>query len=194
MLGELEGDVEGKDGELTLLQDDRDHWRERTQNIISKYDRVDPAELEEMKNQLEELKTEKDRLETEQAPLREQVEGVDQKVQEACKPLHDKLDAFRNQAKEQNRKQNAKIKEGETALEAANGEKAKVVEALENAKEELEETKEALQAAQAKAASRDDAEEGQVDESREGDAVLHARIAEAEKECERAFRPCGSAH
>ena len=42
-VGELEGELEGKEDELKLLQSDRDHWRERTQNIISKYDRVDPA-------------------------------------------------------------------------------------------------------------------------------------------------------
>ena len=44
-VGELEGEVEAKAGELGLLQRDRDHWRERTQNINSKYDRVDPAEV-----------------------------------------------------------------------------------------------------------------------------------------------------
>ena len=69
-VGELEGELESKDGEMKLLQNDRDHWRERTQNIISKYDRVDPAELEEMKQQLETLKQEKERLELEQLPYR----------------------------------------------------------------------------------------------------------------------------
>ena len=188
-VGDLEGDVESKDGEIKLLQDDRDHWRERTQNIISKYDRVDPAELEEMKQQLEELKAEKERLEAEHAPLREQVEGIEKRVEQALedasKPLTQKLDNFRNQAKEQNRKQVAKIKEGENAVEAANGEKAKVMEDLDAVRRECEETKVALQEAQSKAAGaqKEGNEEGEIDESGIGEdlAALHARVAEAEK-------------
>ncbi|KAK3724794.1 Protein mlp1 [Vermiconidia calcicola] len=185
-VGELEGEVEGKDGEIKLLQDDRDHWRERTQNIISKYDRVDPAELEDMKKQLEELKAEKERLETEQAPLREQVDGIDAKVEQAVeensKTFKEKLENFRNQAKEQNRKQVGKIKDAEGAVEAANADKAKVAEDLEAAKHELEQTKSALQEAQAKATSalNGDAEEGQVDESADDQAALTAKAAQAE--------------
>ncbi|KAK3707925.1 Protein mlp1 [Vermiconidia calcicola] len=185
-VGELEGEVEGKDGEIKLLQDDRDHWRERTQNIISKYDRVDPAELEDMKKQLEELKAEKDRLENEQAPLREQVDEIDAKVEQAVeensKTFREKLENFRNQAKEQNRKQVAKIKDAEGAVEAANADKVKVAEELDAAKNELEQTKSALQEAQAKAtsASVGDAEEGQVDESEDEQAALSAKAAQAE--------------
>lgn len=184
-VSELEGELEGKEGEIKLLQDDRDHWRERTQNIISKYDRVDPAELEELKKQLEELKTEKERLETEQTPLREQIADIDKKVEQAVeessKGFRDKLENFRNQAKEQNRKQVAKIKEGETALESANAEKTKVAEELEQVKQELEQTKASLQEAQAKAQS-GSSEDGQVDEDGNSSdhAALHARIAEAE--------------
>ena len=181
--GELEGEIEGKDGEIKLLQQDRDHWRERTQNIISKYDRVDPAELEEMKRTIEALNAEKERLETEQAPLREQVEGIEKKVEEAVeensKTFRDRLEKFRDQAKERNRTQVARIKEMETAVETANVEKTKVVEELESVTRELEEAKTALQNAQAKASH--EAEEGQVDESVEASAADKPLIAEAEK-------------
>lgn len=129
-VGELEGELEGKEGEVKLLQDDRDHWRERTQNIISKYDRVDPAELEDMKSQLAVLKAEKERLESEQQPLREQLETAEQAkaeaVQENTKTYQDRLDNFKNQAKEQNRKQNSRVGEANAALEVANAERSKV--------------------------------------------------------------------
>jgi nucleoprotein TPR len=180
-VGELEGELESKDGEMKLLQDDRNHWRERTQNIISKYDRVDPAELEDLRKQLEDLKAEKERLETEQAPLREQVENADKQIEEAkdevSKPLNAKLEAFRTQAKEQNRKQVERIREIQGSLDAANAENAKVAD-------ELEQIKAALQEAQSNAASSKnmDNEEGQVDESGdfEDKEALRTRVAEAE--------------
>lgn len=187
-VSELEGELESKDGELRLLQDDRDHWRERTQNIISRYDRVDPAEIEEMKKQLEELTAEKARLEAEQAPLQEQIEGIETKVTEAVedntKTWEGRLEKFKNQAKEQNRKQVARIKDNETALEIANQEKAKAVDDLAKAQQELEEMKTSLQEAQSKTAglSSADTQEGQVtDSTGAGDskvAEVEARAAE----------------
>lgn len=178
-VGELEGELEGKDGELKLLQDDRDHWRERTQNIISKYDRVDPAELEDMKKQLEAAKADKERLETEQAPLREQVDGFAQRLVEAQDeirlPFEERVAKFKDQAKDQNRKQNDKIRTITDQLNTAKAEKDQV-------SVELESTKTALKEAQA-SAGKGDGEEGEVHEDgAQGDehASLHARIAEAE--------------
>ncbi|KAM0716436.1 hypothetical protein Q7P37_007881 [Cladosporium fusiforme] len=187
-VGELEGDLESKDGEMKLLQDDRDHWRERTQNIISKYDRVDPAELEDMKQQLEALKAEKERLEAEQAPLKEQVDGVDARIetakQEASAYLTDRLEKFKEQAKEQNRKQNSRLIESKTSLEAAQAEQARLSSELETVKAELEQTKtardEAVATAEAAAAAKVGEEEGQVPETGDEHVRLHARIAEAE--------------
>jgi nucleoprotein TPR len=184
-VGELEGELEGKEGEMKLLQDDRDHWRERTQNIISKYDRVDPAELEEMKKQLTALTEEKERLETEQAPLREQVEGIDAKVQEAVDEnisgYEKRLENFRNQAKEQNRKQNARIKEAEAGVESANGEKTKIAEELEGVRKELEEAKTALTEAQNRPSSKqsESAEAGELTEGNQHDLEARATQAEA---------------
>ena len=180
-VGELEGEIEGKDGELKLLQDDRNHWRERTQNIISKYDRVDPAELEEMKKQLTDLNAEKDRLEAQQAPLREQISIFDQRIEdvkeEVSKPLNERLEKIRNQAKDQNRKQVERIRDMQTALDTANAEKTKTTEELEQAKKALEEAQ-----SNAPGASKTDAEDGQVDESGGNDEMqaLRTRATEAE--------------
>lgn len=188
-VGELEGELEGKVGEVKLLQDDRDHWRERTQNIISKYDRVDPAELEEMKSQLESLRAEKERLESEQQPLREQLENAEQvkseAVEENTKLYTGRLENFKNQAKEQNRKQVARIGEANAALEAANAEKSTAQEELVSLRKELEEAKGKLAEAEAKPASAPaQNEEGEVSEgNNEADhAELHAKIAAAEGE------------
>lgn len=57
---ELEGIVEAKDGELQLLQADRDHYQKRVQNILQKYDRVDPQEMEALNEKLATLEKERD--------------------------------------------------------------------------------------------------------------------------------------
>lgn len=191
-VGELEGDLESKEGELKLIHSDRDHWRERTQNIISKYDRVDPAELEEIKKKLENVKTEKERLEAEQAPLRAQIAShtadMEAQLTEKSAALSATLARFKDQAKEQNRKQNERIRElsGElaslrTELEAArtdveksktalDGARASAILAkqdiseLETVKAELQLTKTALTEAEARIPANNDDEEGQVHE------------------------------
>ena len=63
-VAELENLLELKEGELKLSQEDRDHWQQRTQNILSKYDRVDPAELEALKEKITTLETERDETRT----------------------------------------------------------------------------------------------------------------------------------
>ena len=198
-VGELEGELESKDGEMKLLQNDRDHWRERTQNIISKYDRVDPAELEEIKQQLATLKEEKERLETEQTPLKAEVEGFEVRIAEAredaARVLSERLEKFKEQAKEQNRKQNSRLSDSKALVETLQAEQIKLNGELESVKAELEQTKTerddavasaetaataATAAATAAALEKSGQEEGQITEGGEENAQLQARIADAE--------------
>ncbi|KXT04956.1 hypothetical protein AC579_4293 [Pseudocercospora musae] len=197
-VGELEGELESKEGEMKLLQDDRDHWRERTQNIISKYDRVDPAELEEMKKRLEELKAENERLESETssiAELREQISGHEASVEALKADWEARRLKLIEQSKQRNTQNKNEISELKQKLEVAENSLKQAKDAMASAKSELEQTK--TQLAQANAAleearakpsktAHDDAEEGQVQEDgtdaglSEEHAALHARIAEAE--------------
>lgn len=57
---ELENIVEGKDGEMQILQADRDRYQQRVQNILQKYDRVDPAEMEALNEKIAALEKERD--------------------------------------------------------------------------------------------------------------------------------------
>ncbi|PPJ50359.1 hypothetical protein CBER1_05925 [Cercospora berteroae] len=198
-VGELEGELEVKEGEMKLLQDDRDHWRDRTQNIISKYDRVDPAELEEMKKKLEELQAEKERLESAQAPLQEQIDGFEARLQSekeaVTTPLHERLNKFKEQAKDQDVKRRTRITELTNENHTVTAEKDALATALEQAQTELAsiqaelaETKTSLEEARTKATqvSSDDAEEGQVEEdgtataSSNDQTAMQAKIAESE--------------
>ncbi|SMY22852.1 unnamed protein product [Zymoseptoria tritici ST99CH_1A5] len=189
-VGELEGELEIKEGEMKLLQNDRDHWRERTQNIISKYDRVDPAQLEELNKQLEDLKAEKARLEAEQAPLKAQVEGVDARLAEETEKLsknfEERITRFKQQAKDQDKKRREEITNATNNLTQANAELSTATSELERTRTDLTEAQSALEEARANAAKPQTGgvEEGEVDETGSGQdaerAALQARIGEAE--------------
>jgi nucleoprotein TPR len=177
-VGELEGELESKDGEMKLLQNDRDHWRERTQNIISKYDRVDPAELEDIRQQLASLKEEKVRL---QAECEDRITAT---KDEAAAVLADRLAKYKEQAKGQNRIQNSRLLEEKALVVTLRTE-------LESVKAELEQTKAERDDSVAKAEAagqeqRQITERGeenaqlQITERGEEDAQLQARLDEAE--------------
>lgn len=70
---EMELGKETLEGEINLLKEDRDRWQKRTQDILSKYDRVDPAEMEQLKQTIDALKAERDSLLEEKQPLQEKI-------------------------------------------------------------------------------------------------------------------------
>lgn len=185
-LGELEADLESKDGEIQLVTDDRNHWRERTHNIISKYDRIDPAELEELRKRIEALEAEKLQLVAEQAPLKEQVEKFDARLaasqEEIRNNLTERLEKFKDQAKDQNRKQNTRLAESKAANDAAQAEQTRLNVELERAKQELDDVRREREEAVSKAVSAQSGEgNGEPNvTSGEDHAALHGRISEAE--------------
>lgn len=61
-VNELENNLETAKGEQKLLQEDRDRWQKRNQDILHKYDRIDPAELEELRQKVMTLETERQAL------------------------------------------------------------------------------------------------------------------------------------
>ena len=73
-LAELEHATESMKEEHRLLDEDRNHWRKRTEDILSKYDRIDPVEMEKLKETIEALRNERDVLIEGQAPLQEKVQ------------------------------------------------------------------------------------------------------------------------
>ncbi|OCK81180.1 hypothetical protein K432DRAFT_404025 [Lepidopterella palustris CBS 459.81] len=208
---EVENELETKDGELQLLQQDRDRWQKRTQDILQKYDRVDPAELEALKNQLEMLQTERDQALAEKQPLQEQLEAFDERLRlaqeeaanEANKKFEERRQLLIQQFKERSKMLSGQIKDKDSTNQSLAKERDDLQQQLTAVTEELETTKEARDEAIAKAASADTAmhnniEEGQVDEgaapgisSKEKEA-LEARVAAAEeKAIEEANRAVG---
>ncbi|KKK19554.1 nuclear pore complex protein [Aspergillus ochraceoroseus] len=138
---ELENVVETKDGELKLLQADRDHWQQRTQNILQKYDRVDPAEMEGLKEKLATLEKERDdavsareAMEARAASSQEQLKNAEDRIQESRARL---TEQFKARSKDLTGRINAK----QVELTAMIQEKEVLQEELKTTKEELNQLK-----------------------------------------------------
>ncbi|KAJ5679824.1 hypothetical protein N7462_008068 [Penicillium macrosclerotiorum] len=146
---ELEGIMEAKDGEMQLLQADRDHYQKRIQNILQKYDRVDPQEMEALKEKLATLEKERDEaiaardeavatrdaIQNEATSSTEQVQAAEQAAETRINDLRNRLtEQFKARSKELSSRINNKQIELNTALQ----EKEVLQEELNNAKAELE--------------------------------------------------------
>ncbi|KAF2193464.1 hypothetical protein K469DRAFT_551061 [Zopfia rhizophila CBS 207.26] len=123
---EVESEIETKDEEIRLVQQDRDHWQQRTQRIMQKYDRVDPAELQSLKAQIGTLQAERDQAVAEKLPLQEQIDGFSEQLKEAVgrerkaqeAAFSERRESMIKQFKERSRQLSGKIKETESKSEA----------------------------------------------------------------------------
>lgn len=135
---ELENNLEAKDGEMHLLQADRDRYQQRVQNILQKYDRVDPAEMESLKEKLASFEKERDEavaardeLQTQSATHDDQLKNAENRVTE----LRTKLtDQFKARSKELT----GRIASKQTELATALQEKDVIQQELQTTKAELE--------------------------------------------------------
>ncbi|RMZ82528.1 hypothetical protein DV737_g2036, partial [Chaetothyriales sp. CBS 132003] len=134
-VGELEHLAELRDGEMKIVQKDRDQWQQRTENILSKYNRVDPAELEAMKEQLDSLQTERDTAVAARDSLQAQVDGIPDQVKTAQGELRERL---QEQFKAKVRELNSKIKEKQAELDEASRQRQEVSSELDFVREQLE--------------------------------------------------------
>ncbi|GAP89422.1 putative filament-forming protein [Rosellinia necatrix] len=77
---ELQSQQSFKDAEMKQLQEDRDRWQKRTEDILSKHGRTDPAEVEELRQKVASLENERDALREAEAPLRERVQELENSI------------------------------------------------------------------------------------------------------------------
>lgn len=175
---ELRSEKDTQIGEMKLLQEDCDRWQQRAQNILQKYDRVDPAELEALKAQLQSLETELDNLKGSKQELQEQVVSISGKITQAQDQGNEKVEELRqrltDQFKTRSKNLSAIIKEKDAALQAASKEKIDLEHRLETLRTGLKEAEmqrdQAVEHAAASKVSRTDtssqngSEDGQVNE------------------------------
>ncbi|KAE8386899.1 hypothetical protein BDV23DRAFT_137008 [Aspergillus alliaceus] len=134
---ELENVVETKDGEMKLLQADRDRWQQRTQNILQKYDRVDPAEMEGLKEKLEALQNERDEAVSARDTLQEQAASFPEQLKTAEDRVQELRAKLTEQFKARSKELTGRIKDKQMELNTVVQEKEVIQEELKTTKEEL---------------------------------------------------------
>lgn len=77
---ELQSQQSFKDAEMKQLQEDRDRWQKRTEDILSKHGRTDPAEVEELKQKVVSLENERNALQEAETPLQEKIQELEKSI------------------------------------------------------------------------------------------------------------------
>ena len=147
-VAELESSLENHAEDLKLTHEDRDRWQQRTQNILQKYDRVDPEELEAQKQKLATLEKERDEAVNEKQQLQRQVDTIPEQVEAAKTDLRSRLT---EQFKTRDKQLRTRIQEKQVEVDSANTERTNLETQLQSLREELDSANVAVASAQAQA-------------------------------------------
>ena len=123
--------------EMKQIQEDRDRWQKRTEGILTKYGRVDPAEMESLKQSVTELEAERNALRESEKPLREKLTELEATLESERQGWQTTRGKLVDQFKERSRK--------------LTGEKNEASQRASQLQEELEKANGELQGAQKKA-------------------------------------------
>ena len=181
---DLKNEIETQAGEVTLLKEDRERWQQRTQDILQKYDRIDPAEMEALKNKLHELETERDTIGAAKATLQEQYDDISGQVTQAQEHGNQRVTELRQKLTEQFKTKvkqlNANVAEKDQALQMALKEKSDLEQQLVTIQEQLrtanfnkdilEQKASSAQPTPSNNEAQSDGEEGRVDENASAEA------------------------
>lgn len=101
---ELEGHLEAAQKEKSLAEEHSNSLQQRISNILQKYDRIDPAELEALKEQIARLEGERNEMVQQIGPLQEKINGfadeLKQAQEEAKKATRERLTSqFKDRSK-----------------------------------------------------------------------------------------------
>jgi nucleoprotein TPR len=134
---ELENAKEMQDGEVKLLQEDRDRWQKRNQEILSKYDRIDPAEMEQLKASLASLQAERDALTTDQQPLQEKVQTLEGEKAQWQVSRQKLIEQAKERSRVLTKEKNERVAERTAERDAAIQEKEALEQQLSTVQQEL---------------------------------------------------------
>ncbi|KAF5333006.1 hypothetical protein D9758_015176 [Tetrapyrgos nigripes] len=147
-----QAELQAKVAQVKRLEEENRRWQERNQQLLGKYDRIDPSEMQALKDEIEQLKTQKAEVETtvqqrdeELKSLKEHVEKVEKSVRDHREMLTKTNQSAKNRIGELNSQRSTLMtqkKELETKVEALETK----VEALEKEQQEMQATKAALDA------------------------------------------------
>lgn len=79
----LQAEIAARDRNITMLEEDNARWKTRTQQILQKYERIDPAELASLKEELEKVKAALAEAEKERNTEKTRAEAIQTDLQDA---------------------------------------------------------------------------------------------------------------
>lgn len=196
---ELTERCENYESEEKLLKENCDRWQQRAQNVLQKYDRVDPAELEALKEQLSTAEKERDELSASKQSLQEQIDGFSAQINQAQEQSNERVETMKTRLTEQfktrSKQLSERIKEKDTALQTAMSERQELearVTSLSDVQDRLNamaaERDAAVQKAESNAVpnatltSQSNVEEGEVDQEN-SESANHEEIQHLQKQC-----------
>ncbi|KAI3324369.1 hypothetical protein HD806DRAFT_494888 [Xylariaceae sp. AK1471] len=140
---ELQSQQSFKEAEMKQLQEDRDRWQKRTEDILSKHGRTDPAEVEELRQKVASLESERNALQEAETPLRERVQELEESLKTKEAEWQETRLKLVASAKERSRQQTAIKNQILNEKQELETEHNKVIGELASTKEELETYKKA---------------------------------------------------
>ncbi|KAJ8098206.1 hypothetical protein POJ06DRAFT_200750 [Lipomyces tetrasporus] len=95
-------DLEAKEQQLKLVQEDSERWKNRAQQILQKYERVDPVELQNLKDEVAGLTTKLETASNERDAAKSEIEATKQRLltekEEALKAKDEELQTVKSEA------------------------------------------------------------------------------------------------
>jgi nucleoprotein TPR len=134
-VSELEGELELNTGHLKAVQEDRDRWQKRHQDVLQRYDRIDPKDLEDLKQQIEDHKVERNQAMEQVTGLNEQITSLTAKLEEA---VSTKDAAVKNAQDRFNNVHGRKMKEKRDEIEKITAERDDALSSVTTLQQELQ--------------------------------------------------------
>ncbi|KAJ7758135.1 hypothetical protein DFH07DRAFT_772602 [Mycena maculata] len=135
-----QAELEARSAQLARLEEENRKWQERNTQLLSKYDRIDPADVQSLKDEIEQLKAQAADAETAKA----EQEKVFQAQQERTEAVEKNLRTYKDSYAKNNESFRARLGQMNTEKSAMTAEKQQLlakVAALEAEMKTLQESK-----------------------------------------------------
>ncbi|KAL0058021.1 Protein mlp1 [Marasmius tenuissimus] len=137
-------ELEARDAQVKRLEEENRRWQERNHQLLSKYDRTDPAELQALKDEIEQLKTLKTELESDLKQRQAEVDSHKKRME----ALEQNLTTFKEKYQQNSntfRSQMITLNNQKATLSAQNKDLENKVTALQKDIENLQTSQQAQQ-------------------------------------------------
>ncbi|KAK5996455.1 Protein MLP1-like protein [Cladobotryum mycophilum] len=191
--------------EIKQIQEDRDRWQKRTEGILTKYGRVDPAEMEDLKKTISDLEMERNTLRQGEQPLKEKITELEAtletertnwtttrgKLTEQFKERSRKITGERNEALQRSNTLQEQLDKSKNDLvgvqrqvEQSGQERTELQRQIQNFHQQVEELRRQAQQAQPAPPTVPTSQPTEASPSSEVVTVLEQHLANARKELE----------